>query len=81
MSLKLVPAVAVCAGGTAIALATSASARNPNECTTVGTAADCNPNVPTPPDNGTGGRGPSGANSQNGAYGPSGDAPPARGNN
>jgi len=83
MSLKLVSitsGLAACIAGAAIAFAPGASAQQPSDCTTVDTATVCNSNVPPPPPNGSEGRGPSGANNQNGAYGPAGDAPPVGGN-
>src|SRR5690349_16276594 len=65
--------------GAAIAFAPAALAQQPNQCTDVGTVTVCDPSFGPPPPKGAGGRGPSGANNQNGAYGPSGDAPPVGG--
>ena len=76
--------VAAFAIGAAVALSPVASAEPPPPCDNTGEATVCDSpgesSITTGPsdrvDDGTMGRGPGGANNQNGAYGPSGDTPP-----
>jgi hypothetical protein len=79
MSLKFMTAASALTAGAAIAFAPGVSAEEPIDCVDTGPATVCNTNLPPASPGDVAGRGPAGANQQNGAYGPSGDAPPVGG--
>jgi hypothetical protein len=79
--LSITSAVAAGAAAAALALAPAAPAApapDPNGCTVVGPATVCDPSI-GPAIGGAGAGMATGAHSQNGSYGPSGDAPPVGG--
>jgi hypothetical protein len=72
---SIISGVAVCAAGAGIALAPAALADEANGCVVVGQATVCDPSI-GPAAIGVGSGRPA---SQNGSYGPAGDAPPVGG--
>ena len=67
MSLKFVTTASALAAGAAIAFAPGVSAQEPSDCVDTGPATVCNTNLPPASPGDVAGRGPAGANQQNGA--------------